>query len=136
MDHKPPPYADMPLPDLLRQLSTDTATLLRQEIALARAELSQILKRVAASAGMFGVAAIGALGAFGAFTAFLILVISLVIPAWAAALVVTVLYGIVAAVGALAGKKAIEQVSPVPQQTVETVKQDVEAVKAGVRRGR
>ncbi len=136
MEHKPPPYADLPLPDLLRQLSTDTATLIRQEIALARAEVTEILKKVTASAAMFGVAAVGAIGAFGAFTAFLILVIALVIPAWAAALIVTVLYGIVAAAGALAGKKSLENVSPVPQQTVDTVKEDVAAVRAGVRRGR
>lgn len=136
MEQKPPAYAEKSLPELLRQLSTDTATLVRQEVALARAELSQIMAKVTASAGMFGVAAIAAIGAFGAFTAFLILVISLVVPAWAAALIVMVLYGIVAAIGALAGKNALQRVTPVPQQSVESVKEDVEAVRAGVRRGR
>ncbi len=137
MERKTPLYADMPLPDLLRQLSTDTATLVRQEIALARAELTEKAKQVIAPAGLFGTAAIAALGAFGAFTAFLIALIALVVPLWASALIVTVAYAAVAAFGALSGKQALAKVSsPVPQQTVASVKEDVEAVRTGVRRGR
>jgi len=136
MEQKPPLYSEKSLPDLLRQLSTDTATLVRQEIALARAEVGQVMTKVTASAGMFGLAAVAGIGAFGAFTAFLILVIALVVPAWASALIVMALYVIVAAVGALAGKNALEKISTVPQHSVESVKDDVEAVRAGVRRGR
>ena len=138
MDRKPPPpYADMPLPDLLRQLSSDTATLVRQEIALARAELTDKGKKAIAPAAMFGTAAVAALGAFGAFTAFFIALLALVVQLWAAALIVTVVYGIIAAVAALSGKKRLEAVgSPVPEQAVQSVKEDVDAVRAGVRRAR
>ncbi len=138
MDRKPPPpYADMPLPDLLRQLSTDTATLVRQEIALARAELTDKAKKVGGAAGMFGTAAVAGLGAFGAFTALLIALLALVVPLWAAALIVTVVYGLVAAIAALGGKKKLEAITPpLPEQTVQSVKDDVEAVRAGVRRAR
>ncbi len=137
MDRKPAPArADVPLPDLLRQLSADTATLVRQEMRLARAEIVQKGKIVAASATAFGTAAIAGLGAFGALTAFFIALLAVWLPVWAAALIVTVVYAIVAALGALAGKKALTSIgSPVPQ-TVETLHEDVDAVKTGVRRAR
>lgn len=132
-----PTYADVPLPDLLRQLSTDTATLVRQEIQLARVELTAKGKQAGKSAVGFGTAAVAGLGAFGALTAFLIALIAVWLPVWAAALIVTIVYAIVAFVGVQSGKKALQDVgSPVPEQTVETVKEDVDAVRAGVRRAR
>jgi len=132
-----PAGAERPLPELLKQLASDTATLVRQEIELARAELSAKARDAGQSAGMFGAAAIFALGAFGALTACAIAAIALVVPLWAAALIVAIVYGIVAAVAAVRGRDAIKKVSsPVPEQTVETVREDVDAVRAGVRRGR
>ena len=132
----PPQYADLSLPELLRQLSADTATLVRQEMQLARAEISQKGKVVAASGVGFGAAAVLGLGAFGALTATLIALLAVWLPVWAAALIVTVIYAVGAAIGAQAGKKALANFgAPVPQ-TVESVKEDVEAVRAGVRRAR
>ena len=138
MDRKPPPpYADMPLPDLLRQLSSDTATLVRQEIALARVELTDKGKKAVAPAAMFAMAAVALLGAFGAFTAFFIALLALVVQLWAAALIVAVVYGIVAAFAALNGKKKLDTLgSPVPDGSVQSVKDDIDAVRAGVRRAR
>jgi len=132
-----PEYANLPLPELLRQLSTDTATLVRQEMQLARAEITQKGKQAQSSLTGFGTAALAGLGAFGALTAFFIALLALWMPVWLAALIVTVIYGVVAFVAARSGKKALEEVgSPVPTQTVETVKEDVDAVRAGVRRAR
>jgi hypothetical protein len=132
----PPPYAELPLPELLRQLSTDVATLVRQEMQLARAELVQKGKIVAASGVGFGVAALLGLGAFGALTATIIALFALWLPLWAAALIVTLLYAAGAAIGALSGKKALADFgAPVPQ-TVDSIKEDVDAVRAGVRRAR
>lgn len=138
MDRKPPPpYAEASLPDLLRQLSTETATLVRQEIALARVELTDKGKKAGAAGGLFGTAAVAGLGALGAFTALLIALLALVVPVWAAALIVTVLYGIVAAVAALGGKQKLDALAPpVPEQTMQSVQEDVAAVSAGVRRAR
>lgn len=132
----PPPYADVPLPELLRQLSSDTATLVRQEMQLARAELTEKGKIAAASGTGFGAAAIFGLGAFGALTAAFVALVALWLPLWAAALIIAVVYGIVAAVAAQRGKKALDEIgAPVPQ-TTQSVKEDVEAVRAGVRRAR
>ncbi|GAC1303182.1 MAG: phage holin family protein [Vulcanimicrobiaceae bacterium] len=131
----PPQYADLPLPELLRQLSSDTATLVRQEVQLARAELTDTGKKAAKSAVGFGAAALFGLGAFGALTAALIAVIALALPVWVAALIVTVIYAVVAFVAAQSGKKALTDVTPVPE-TIASVKDDVNAVRAGVARGR
>lgn len=131
-----PVGADRPLPELLRQLATDTATLVRQEMELARAELSQKGRQAAASGGQFGAAAAFALGAFGALTAAIIAALALVMPLWAAALIVTAIYAGIAAIAASRGKAALKELTPpVPQQTVASVRRDVEAVRAGVKRG-
>jgi hypothetical protein len=79
---------------------------------------------------MFGGAGLFGVGAFGALTAFLILVLAEAMDAWLAALIVTALWGAVAAVLALQGKQKVEEAAPPqPEQTVETLKEDVEWVK-------
>jgi len=139
MDRKPtnaPPYAELPLPELLRQLSSDTAILVQQEIALARAELTERTKTVARAATGFGIAAVLGLGAFLALTTMIIALLALVVPLWAAALIVTIVYGVIAGMGALSGKKALASGgAPIPQ-TIETLKEDAKAVRAGIDRGR
>ena len=72
---------------------------------------------------MPGVAAKAGAGvAFGAFVALCILALAVVIPAWAAALIVTAVFGAVAGVAALTGKKKVQKgAPPVPEQTVESV---------------
>ena len=121
---------DRPIGELLKQLSQETAALVRQEIELAKAEVTQKGKAAGVAAGLFGGAGAIGLGAFGAFTAFLVLLLALALPAWASALIVTVVYGAIAAVLALRGKRKMQEASPpVPQQTVETVKEDIEWAK-------
>jgi uncharacterized membrane protein YqjE len=132
-----PQLADKAIPELLRQLSADTATLVRQEMQLARAELAEKGKKAGASAGLFGGSAVFGLAAFGALTITLIAVLALVIPIWAAALIVAVLYGVIAAVAALLGKSSLKKVgTPVPERAVESIKQDVTTVREGAQRGR
>lgn len=122
------------LGELLGQLSQETATLVRQEVELAKAELSHKAKAGGAAAGMFGGAAFAALLAAATFTAFLILVLAELMPAWVAALLITLVYAGAAAFLALRGKeRAKEMAPPVPEQTVETVKEDVEWAKSQMR---
>ena len=116
--------------ELLKQLSSDTATLVRQELALAKAELRQQGKTAGAGAGMFGGAALLGLGAFGALTACLIALLATALNhVWLAALIVTIVYAIIAAVLVSQGKKKIQAATPPAPQTVETVKEDVEWAK-------
>jgi MFS family permease len=131
-----PREADRPIGELLRELGDEISTLVRAEIALAKAELAEKLKPAALSAGMFGGTALFGLGAFGAATAFLIALIALALPVWAAALIVTVVYGVVALVLALTGKKKMQEAAPlVPEQTAQTVKEDIEWAKTRMKSG-
>ncbi len=131
-----PREADRPIGDLLRELGDEIATLVRAEIALAKAEVTEKTKPVAASAGMFGGAALLGLGAFGALTAFLIALLALALQVWAAALIVAVIYGIAAYVLAQSGKKKLHEAAPlVPEQTAQTVKEDIEWVRTRAKSG-
>jgi uncharacterized membrane protein YqjE len=114
--------------DLLKQLSQETTTLVRQELDLAKAEMAQKGKQAGVGAGFIGGGALLGLGAFGAFTTFLIALIQTAVNhTWLAALIVTAIYGAIAAVLALRGKDKIQEATPpAPEQTVETLKEDVE----------
>ena len=125
---------DASIGELFKRLSSDMTLLMRQEFELFRTEMTEKTKetgkRVGQSAGMLSGAAICGLMALASLTATIILVLALVMPAWVAALVVTVVYGIVAAFMAVSGKRKLEDVeAPVPTQTIETVKEDVEWAK-------
>ena len=117
------------VPELLKQLSQETSTLVKQELDLAKAELSQQGKRAGVGAGFIGGGALFGLGAFGALTACLIALLGLAMETWLAALIVAVVYGAIAAVLALRGKDKIQEATPPTPQTVETVKEDVEWAK-------
>jgi len=121
---------DQSIGELLKQLSNDTATLVKQEMALARAELTQQGKRAGAGAGLVGGASVFGLGAFGALTACLIALLATAIDhVWLAALIVALIYGAIAGVLALQGKNKIKEATPPAPQTVETVKEDVQWAK-------
>ena len=121
---------DRSLGELLKQLSEQTTRLVHQELELAKAELQQKGKQAGMGAGLFGAAgAIGLLAA-AALTACFILALDAVMPAWLAALIVAVVYAAVAAVLALRGRDRVKQaLPPVPEQTIETVKEDMEWAK-------
>src|SRR6059058_4938207 len=84
--------------ELMRQLSEQTSMLVRQEMELARTELTAKGKQAGLGFGMFGAAGIVALYAVGGLTAFLILVLSQAMKGWLAALIVTVVYAAVAGI--------------------------------------
>lgn len=128
---------ERPIPELLSRLANETSTLVRQELELARTEMLEKGKDVGASAGMFSASVVFGLGAFGAVTTFLIALIALALPVWAAALIVTVVYGLIAFIAAQRGKKKLEAASPLaPEQTAQTVKEDVAWAKTRVKSGR
>lgn len=123
--------------ELLKQLSDQTATLVRQELELAKVELTAKGKQAGIGAGMFGAAGMVGLYALGALTAAIILALSLAVAGWLSALIVAAAYGAVAGVLALNGKARVARgVPPTPQQTTETVKEDVEYVRERAKEGR
>ena len=128
---------DQSVADLLKQLSDQTATLVRQELDLARAELTVKGKRAGLGVGMFGGAGMFGLYALGALTACVILLLSTAMTGWVAALIVTAVYGAIAGVLALIGKNKVQAgTPPVPEQAVDSVKEDVRWTKERAKEGR
>jgi uncharacterized membrane protein YqjE len=128
---------DRPTGELLRELSQQTTDLVRQEIELAKAELTQKGKRAGVGASMFGGAGLFGVFAFAALTTAIIAALDLAMPVWVAALIVAVVYGIVAAVLAQRGKQKVQDVgAPMPEQTKDSLKEDVQWAKTRMRSGR
>jgi uncharacterized membrane protein YqjE len=128
---------ERPTAELMRELSDQTTTLIRKEIELAKVEIDAKRKRLTTGAGMFGGAGLFGLFAFGALTACLILALATALPAWLAALIVAAVYGAIAGVLALRGKQQVARATPpVPEQAVETTKEDLEWVKARAKSAR
>jgi uncharacterized membrane protein YqjE len=116
--------------ELVRELSAQASRLVRQEVELAKAEMTEKGKKAGIGVGMLGGAAVACLLMLGSLTACLIVALALALSAWAAALVVTALWGVIAGVLVLQGRARLEEMGkPVPENTVETVKEDVQWLK-------
>ena len=119
---------------LLGDLSADFTTLVRQEIALAKVEMTDKAKTAAKGLVPMVIGGVIGLAVLGAFTAFLIALLAEVMPVWLAALIVTIVYAIVATVLVQSGRKKLKEVAPpVPEQTIETIKEDVQWAKTQMR---
>jgi MFS family permease len=128
---------DRPVGDLVKDATEQAQTLIREEIELAKAELGEKGKQAGIGAGMFGGAGLFGLFAFGALTAAAIGAVDLAVPFWAAALIVAAVYGAIAGVLALTGKTKVQAATPpVPEETVENVKEDVAWTKQRAQAGR
>jgi len=129
--------SDRSVAELLKQLSDQTATLVRQELDLAKTEFAVKGRKAGLGAGMFGGAGMFAFYAVGALTACAILALSTAMDGWLAALIVTAVYGAIAGALALIGKSKVQQgVPPMPEQAVESVKEDVQSTKQRAKEGR
>lgn len=116
--------------ELLKTLSDQTTSLVRQEVELAKAEMAAKGKQVGIGAGAFGAAAVVGLFAFGALTACFVLALSLAVTEWLAALIVAVVYVAGAGVLALVGRKRTKAgTPPVPERAISSTKEDVEWAK-------
>jgi uncharacterized membrane protein YqjE len=128
------PVTDQSTSELVQRATEQITTLIRDEIALAKAELSEKGKHAGIGVGLFGGGGVLALYGVGALLATLIIVLDLIMPLWLAALIVTVVLFVVAGILALLGKKQVTKaVPPEPQQAIESVKADVDEVKQAVK---
>jgi tetrahydromethanopterin S-methyltransferase subunit C len=137
MDEQQTQLEDRPIGELMRQLSDQTTTLVRQEIELAKAEMTAKGKQLGMGAGAFGGAGLMGLYAVGAITACLILALSTAVAGWLAALIVGVVYAAIAGVLALIGKKKTQAGGPpVPERAISSTKEDVEWAKTRAKTAR
>jgi len=128
---------ERPTAELLKEFSDQATTLLRKEIALAKVEVTEKGKRAAVGGGMFGGAGVLGFYAFGALTACVILALATAVASWLAALIVGVVYAAIAGVLALRGKAQVKRAAPpVPEQAVDSTKEDLEWVKARAKSAR
>jgi uncharacterized membrane protein YqjE len=122
---------------LVQRASEQVSRLVKDEIALAKAELAEKGKHAGIGAGLFGAGGVLALYGIGALIATLIIVFDLFLPLWLAALVIATSLFLIAGILALIGKKQVTKaVPPEPKAAIESVKADVDEVKQAVSRGR
>jgi hypothetical protein len=115
---------------LVKDLSQDISTLVRQELQLAKAEMAQKGKQAGIGAGMLGGAGVFGLAVVGGSMATIILVLDTFLPNWLAALITTLAYAAVGGVLALRGRDRLKDAgAPVPERTKESVKEDIEWAK-------
>lgn len=121
---------ERPVGELMKELASQTGTLVRQEIELARVEMVEKGKQGAMAGGMFaGAAAVGLL-ALIALTICFIAALATGMAVWLAALIVTAVYAIAGGVLAREGRERLQRATPpVPVETVETLKEDLEWAK-------
>ena len=128
------PVTEQSTSELVQRASEQITTLVRDEIALAKAELAVKAKHAGIGVGLFSGAGVLAMYGVGALIATLIIVLNLFLDLWLAALIVTVVLFLVAGILGLLGKKQITKaVPPEPQAAIESVKADVEEVKHAVK---
>jgi uncharacterized membrane protein YqjE len=123
--------------DLLQQLTEQTTRLAQKEIELAKAEMAIKGKRLGVGAGAFSAAGLLAVLALGALTAAAILALATAVEDWLAALIVAAVYLLVAGVLSLLGRSKVREATPpVPEQTTESVKEDLELTREKAKEGR
>ncbi len=130
-DGQSPMDDDAKVGQLVGDFTQDVSALIRDEMALAKVEISESVKKAGLGAGLFGVAGITALYGIGALVATAILALALVMDAWLAALLVTVLLFAIAGAAALVGQKEISAATPPLEATKQGVHQDIETIKGG-----
>ena len=115
--------------DLLGRVTSDLSTLMRQEVELAKVEIKEEATKAGKASGMLaGAGAVGYLVlVFLALT--LMFALDAAMPTGWAALITAAVLGVMAAVLYVLGRKRFQQVNPKPEQTVETLKEDVQWAK-------
>jgi hypothetical protein len=126
---------ERPTAELVRQVTELVPRLVREELALAKAEVSRKGKAAGTGAGLLGGSGLIAFYGVGALVAAAMIGLAEAMPGWAAALIVAAALFALAGVLALIGRTRVARATPpVPEQAIDGVKQDVAAVKESVRR--
>ena len=124
------PVAQLSTAELVKLATEQVSTLVRDELALAKAELSGKAKHAGKGAGLFGGAGLAALYGLAVLIATAVIGLDAVLPLWLAALIVGVALLLVAGVFALLGRRQVNQgMPPTPDETIASVKADIDTVK-------
>lgn len=128
------PVTDQSTSELVQKASEQISRLVKDEVALAKAELAEKAKHAGIGVGLFGAGGVLALYGVGALIATLIIVLHLFLALWLSALIVTVVLFASAGILALLGKKQVTRaVPPEPSAAIASAKADVDEVKHAIR---
>jgi uncharacterized membrane protein YqjE len=129
---KEPEPPDQPLGAIVHRLSEQIPELVRSELRLAQAELTEKGKAAGIGVGLYSAAGLLGLFAFGTLIAAAVLALDTALPAWAAALIVAAVLLVAAGIAALIGKKEVAGATPAaPERAMAGVKQDVATLQGG-----
>ncbi|MFG2577543.1 phage holin family protein [Streptomyces sp. NPDC048481] len=124
-----------PVGELVQRASQQLTELVRGELRLAQAEMKEKGKLYGKGGGLFGGAGVVGFLTLEALVVTVIAALAVPLPVWAAALIVTAVLGVIAAVLAMRGKKEMDRAAPpAPEQTIENVKADVAEIKESAQR--
>jgi uncharacterized membrane protein YqjE len=123
------PIPQRSLADVVEDIIRNLQQIVRAEFRLAKTELSEKAQRAAKPASAFAAGAVLSLYGLGFLLLAVVYALSLVMPAWGAALVVGACLAIIGSILVSAGRQKLKQIDPVPQKTVETVKENVQWAK-------
>lgn len=123
------PTSDASIGELMGQLSAQTSRLVRDELRLAQKEFQESAKHAGLGAGLISIAGLFAFLGLATVIAAAVAALSLVLPVWAAALIVAAVLFIVAGIAAMVSKKQVKEVTPAAPRTTETVKADIQEIK-------
>ena len=132
---RPGSPAQEPVGDLVQRASQQLSQLVRDEMRLAQAEMTEKGKRFGKGGGLFGGAGLVGVLTLQALVATVIAALSLAVDVWVAALIVTGVLAAVTALMAALGKRQVSEASPpAPEQTVDSVKADMAEIKERAQR--
>ncbi|HEX3286972.1 MAG TPA: phage holin family protein [Mycobacterium sp.] len=129
MTVEPKSGADASIGELMSQLSAQTSRLVRDEMRLAQKELQESAKHAGIGAGLISVAGLLSVLGLATLIAAGVAALSLVLPVWAAAVIVAAVLFVAGGIAALLGRKQATEIGPPPKVSVESVKADIQEVK-------
>jgi uncharacterized membrane protein YqjE len=133
-DAAQPPAEERSTGELVKQLSEQVSTLVRDELKLAQLEMTRKGKQAGVGVGMLGGGGLVALYGVGCLIACVIIAISGAVAAWLAALIVGVALLVIAGVAAMMGRGRLKKATPpVPKEAVSSIKADVEEIRERTR---
>jgi membrane glycosyltransferase len=115
--------------DILQDVVRDMGEVVRGEVRLAKAEISEKATKAGKAGGSFGVAALCGVVGFACMVLAGVAALALVMPVWLAALLMSILLVCIAGAAYAGGKAKMKEIDPVPERTVQTIKDDIQWAK-------
>ncbi len=129
--------AERSLGSIIKDLTSDISMLVRSEIALLKLELKEAVAKLGTGGGLLaGAGFLALIGLAFLFVTITLGLVALGVPAWLSALIVTLVLFAAAAVLGIMGKKKLQDVNFVPNDSIAHIKRDVDSLKADVARVR